>query len=101
MTYIVPDYTAQTDPFSYRLPGWDTDVELASFNHLPTRQIARLASAARGDDMTPLITALAGGREDVADALWDLPVKGIVDLYTAWQQAAGVTQGESRASSTS
>jgi len=51
--------------------------------------------------MAPLIAALSDGRDDVADALWDLPIKGVVDIYAAWQRAAGITQGESKASSPS
>jgi len=38
MTYIVPDYNQQTAPFDYRLPGWQEDVSIPSYNHLPTRQ---------------------------------------------------------------
>ena len=101
MTYIVPDYNQPTAPFDYRLPGWQEDVSIPSYNHLPTRQIARLAVSARQDDMAPLIAALSDGRDDVADALWDLPIKGVVDIYAAWQRAAGITQGESKASSPS
>lgn len=101
MTYVVPDYTAQTQEFTYRLPGWGEDVTLPSYNTIPTRRVARLARAVKADDLSPLVEALSGGRSDVADTLWALPVRALGEIYQAWQAAAGVTPGESKASSTS
>lgn len=102
MAYQVPDYAnaAGVTPFEFTLPDGTTH-QVRSFNLVSAAEISRIASAGRRDDLTPLVTTLSGDDAALADALWALPIRAVTDLYTAWQRAAGISQGESRASSAS
>jgi hypothetical protein len=98
MVYEVPDYkkSIDQDKFSFKL-GTKT-YKATRFDLLPVSFVESLGEIEEKHVVKALRLALAGSDEGLAAALAVLPVKAIKGLIEAWQENAGVTLGESKAS---
>lgn len=98
MVYVIPDHkkSVKQNVFQFELDG--KTFEAPRFDMLPTSFLETLGEMEEKYVLKTMRLALAGDDEALATQLGDLPIGAIQGLIEAWQEDAGVTLGESKAS---
>lgn len=96
MTDTASEPTPDTGPFTYKIG--DTEIVLPNFKRLPLGIVRKTRNAADEEKTFLLLEALFDEGSPEMEALDSLDVDGFGAMLTSWQEAAGVTLGESSAS---